>query len=216
MKKSNPNKKTRNKALTDQKLIDAVTEIFQKEGHTGLGVNKVARVAGVHKKHIYDNFKTFDRLVEQYVIKTDYWILFGNKVQEAINENAPSDTQQLISSILKNQFKSFYEDKDMQKLILWEVSTDSALMRSIHNTREMTGQKLLEVTDANFEGTEVNFRAIAALLVGGIYYTILHTRFNGGIFSDINISTEEGRSEMVRALEMMVKWAFDAGSNQKK
>jgi hypothetical protein len=156
---------------------------------------------------IYRYFKNdFNNLLEEYILETDYWMIFADKVQDLIDQQ--SGTQKLITDILQNQFRFFYQDKQMQKLILWEVGTDSPLMRSIHNARERTGQKLIELTDPQFEGTDVNFRAIAALLVGGIYYTILHTRYNGGIFSDIDLSTEAGREEMLRAIKMIINWAF--------
>lgn len=203
----------KNSALTKRKLIDAVGEIFRTEGHAGLGVNKVARIAGVNKKLIYRYFKNdFNNLLEEYVLETDYWMSFADDVQKLIDQQ--SSTQKLITDLLQNQFRYFYLNKQMQKLILWEVSTDSPLMRSIHNARESTGEKLLELTDQHFAGSDVNFRAIAGLLVGGIYYTILHTRFNGGIFSDIDLSTEDGREEMVKAIEMIVNWAFN-GLNKK-
>jgi len=214
MKSNDEPKITRNKELTKRKLIDAVGEIFRKEGHTGLGVNKVARLAGVSKKMIYKHFNgSFNNLIEEYILETDYWMIFGDRVQELI-DNQSSSSQKLITDILQNQFRYFYLDKQMQKLILWEVSTDSELMRSIHRTREATGQKLLELTDQHFAGTGVNFRAVAALLVAGIYYTILHTRFNGGFFSDIDLSTEEGRQEILRAVEMIVGWAYRAAETK--
>jgi len=214
MKSNDKPKITRNKELTKRKLIDAVGEIFRKEGHTGLGVNKVARLAGVSKKMIYKHFNgSFNNLIEEYILETDYWMIFGDRVQELI-DNQSSSSQKLITDILQNQFRYFYLDKQMQKLILWEVSTNSELMRSIHRTREATGQKLLELTDQHFAGTGINFRAVAALLVAGIYYTILHTRFNGGVFSDIDLSTEEGREEMLRAIEMIVGWAYRAAETK--
>jgi AcrR family transcriptional regulator len=214
MKSDDKPKITRNKELTKRKLIDAVGEIFRKEGHTGLGVNKVARLSGVSKKMIYKHFNgSFNNLIEEYILETDYWMIFGNRVQELI-DNQSSSSQKLITDILQNQFRYLNLDKQMQKLILWEVSTDSELMRSIHRTREATGQKLFELTDQHFAETGVNFRAVAALLVAGIYYTILHTRFNGGLFSDIDLSTEEGRQEMLRAIEMIVGWAYRAAETK--
>jgi AcrR family transcriptional regulator len=213
MKSNDKPKIIKNKELTKRKLIDAVGEIFHKEGHTGLGVNKVAKQAGVTKKLIYDYFeRDFDNLVEAYILETDYWMTFADRVQELIDGKSYTDNQKLITDILQNQFRYFFLDKQMQKLILWEVSTNSPLMRSIHNARESMGQKLFELTDLHFANTGVNFRAVAALLVGGIYYTILHTRFNGGIFSDIDIATEEGREEMLKAIEMIVGWAYQAGN----
>jgi hypothetical protein len=47
--------------------------------------------------------------------------------------------------------------------------------------RPIYGQKFLEMTDAHFNESKVNFRPIAAFLVGKIYYTILHTIFKCNI-----------------------------------
>jgi AcrR family transcriptional regulator len=202
-------KQIKNKELTKRKLIDAVGEIFRTEGHMGLGVNKVAKKAGVTKKLIYDYFeRDFDNLIEAYILETDYWMAFADRVQELVDTHAYSDNQKLITDILQNQFRYFYLDKQMQKLILWEISTNSPLMRSIHNARESMGQRLFELTDTHFANSGVNFRAVAGIIVGGIYYTILHTRFNGGVLSDIDISTEVGRDEMLKAIEMIVGWAY--------
>ncbi|WP_121197670.1 hypothetical protein [Mucilaginibacter gracilis] len=83
-------------------------------------------------------------------------------------------------------------------------------MKSIHNARESMGQKLLETTDAHFNGSKVNFRAIGALLVGGIYYTILHTIHNGGKFSDLDVTSNEGQEQILNAIEQIVGWAYEA------
>jgi len=70
------------------------------------------------------------------------------------------------------------------------------------------GQKFLEMTDSHFKESKVNFRPIAALLVGGIYYTILHTIFNGSSFTDMDINSEEGRQSILVAIEQIVHWAY--------
>lgn len=73
-------------------------------------------------------------------------------------------------------------------------------MKSIHNARESMGQKLLETTDVHFKDSKVNFRAIGALIVGGIYYTILHTINNGGAFTDLDVIYEEVHSQILTAI----------------
>ncbi len=119
-----------------------------------------------------------------------------------------SESQQLIIEILQNQFKFFASQKEMQRLILWELSINSPLMRSIHNTRESLGQEFLEMTDSHFADGKVNFRAVAALLVGGIYYTILHTVYNGGTFAGIDLNTQNGKEEILTAISHIVNWAY--------
>jgi hypothetical protein len=81
-------------------------------------------------------------------------------------------------------------------------------MRSIHRTREAMGQQFLERTDPYFSKSLINFRAVAALLVGGIYYTILHTRNNGGIFSDVDLSKPNGRQDILDAIDQILNILF--------
>ncbi|GAA4910226.1 TetR/AcrR family transcriptional regulator [Mucilaginibacter defluvii] len=212
MKPSEKHKQIRNKELTKRKLIDAVGQILRKDGYAGLGVNKVAKQAGVTKKLIYDYFdRDFNNLMEAYILETDYWMMFADKVKELTERHAFTDHQKLITDILQNQFRYFHLEKQVQELIIWEVTSKSPLMRSIHNVRESLGQQLFEMTDTHFKKTNINFRAVAALLVGGIYYSILHTRHNGGSFSGLDLSTEKGRDEMLEAIEMIVGWAYKAG-----
>ena len=56
------------------------------------------------------------------------------------------------------------------------------------------------------------FRAVAALLVGGIYYTILHTVYNGGTFAGIDLNTKSGKDEISKALAQIVHWAYQGAS----
>lgn len=200
----------KDKDNTKRKLIDAVGEIFRTEGPGGLGVNKAARIAGVNKKLIYRYFTSFEELVEMYIVETDYWMAFADKVQGLIDGKKPADSQKLVTDILQNQFRYFYADTQMQKLITWEISANSSLMKSIHHARESTGQKVLEFTDGYFKDSSVNFRAVTALLAGGIYYMVLHTRFNGSVFADMDISTEKDREEIVKTIGDIITWAYKA------
>lgn len=69
------------------------------------------------------------------------------------------------------------------------------MTKSTHNARESAGQELLEMTDLHFKNNPVNFRAIAALLVGGIYYVVLHTQSNGGQFCGLDITSKNAQME---------------------
>jgi hypothetical protein len=100
----------------------------------------------------------------------------------------------------------------MQNLILMELTGSSHLLRSIHNVRESMGQDLLQKTDRHFERSGINFRAVAGLLVGGIYYMVLHTLNNGYNFVDINLESEEGMKAVLETLGNVVDWAFEAAS----
>ncbi|MDN3584565.1 TetR/AcrR family transcriptional regulator [Mucilaginibacter flavus] len=205
----------KDRELTKRKLILAVGEIINKNGFSSLSISRIAKVAQVDRKLIYRYFGNLNYLIEAYVVENDYWMVFADQMKKMIGDEQFADSGKLIIAILQNQFKFFESQKEMQRLILWELSMNSPLMRSIHNTRESMGQQFLELTDLHFEGGNVNFRAVAALLVGGIYYTILHTIYNGENFTGMNITTKEGKEEILKAIAQIVSWAFNAAELKK-
>ena len=203
----------KNKEETKRRLIQAVGERIKSAGIYGMKISHVAKLAQVDRKLIYRYFGSIDNLIEAYVVENDYWMIYAENMKKLIRENSYAGSQELITAVLQNQFKYFMSEKEMQRLILLELSTNSPIMKSIHNVRESMGQEFLELTDKHFQGSKnVNFRAIGALLVGGIYYTILHTVYNGGKFTDIDITSDDGQKEMLKAIEQIVDWAYGAAT----
>ncbi|WP_183574660.1 TetR/AcrR family transcriptional regulator [Mucilaginibacter sp. X5P1] len=194
----------KSKENTKRKLIWAIGEIIRIDGFDSLSASKVARKAEVDRKLINRYFGGLTQLIEAHIVENDYWMLFADHINGIIKSNIYPGSKELITAVLQNQFSYFISEKDMQRLILWELTTDSPLMKSIHNARESMGQKILELTDEHFQKSNINFRAIGALLVGGIYYTVLHTIYNGSKFADLNISSEEGQKEILKAIEQIV------------
>lgn len=202
----------KNREETEKKLKEAVGELIKVQGFSGLKISKIARMADVDRKLVYRYFGGLAGLIEAYILENDYWMLFSDILKEIVQESGEDKHQATIVAILQNQFRYFYAGQAMQRLILFEISQANDMMRSIHKAREANGQVMLERLSTQFTGSEVDIRAITALLIGGIYYTILHARFNDGMISDININTEAGQSSILRALDQIVGWAFEEAS----
>ena len=98
----------RNKDQTKRKLIEAVGEIIKTNGYIGLGVNKIAKTAGVDKKLIYRYFGNINYLIECYLNENDYWIVLSNKFNEDIDQNSDPNIEALVTGYLQNNFKFFY------------------------------------------------------------------------------------------------------------
>jgi AcrR family transcriptional regulator len=199
----------KNREETERKLKEAVGELIKQKGFNGLKISKIARLADVDRKLVYRYFRGLNGLVEAYILENDYWMLFSDILKEIIQESGPGKHQATIVAILQNQFRYFYSGQEMQRLILFEISQQNNMMQSIHKAREAHGQVMFERLSTHFADTNVDIRAITALLIGGIYYAILHARFNGGMISDIDINTEAGQQSILSALDQIIGWAFD-------
>jgi len=200
----------KDKELSKKRLLDAVGEIIRKEGFRSLNVSKVAKMAELDRKLIYRYFRNLDGLIEAYIVQHDYWVSFAEHFKELLASDEEPDTAVLITKILQDQFRYFLKEENMQYLVLMELTQNIEILQSIHHVREWIGQQIFERTDPHFDGGPVNFRAISALLVGGIYYIILHARFNGSQFADVDVASEKGRADLLRAIAQVVAWAFNA------
>lgn len=205
----------KNRKLTERKLIDAVGEIIRSKGYTGLGVNAIAKSAGVSKKLIYRYFGTVDSLIETYLIERDYWVTFSKKVSDAaVASNKKQTMIEFSSSIFENQFDFFFNEDEMQRIILWEISEKSNILNELSRKREAMGEELLKLTDPYFKDSDINFRAVSAIIICGIYYSVLHTKKNASTLCGLDLNTEAGRKEITRAVRKIVELCF--GSKKKK
>lgn len=211
-----PEGEFRNKERTKMKLIQAVGDIIRTQGYTKLGVNHIAATAGVSKKLIYRYFGTAKNLIETYVKGKDYWMVFRESISELADRRGDDYGRGFMSTILQNLYEHLSGSPEAQKIILWEISEKSRLMREISGGREKLGAELFAVVDPFFEGTDIDIRAILALLLGGVYYVALHSNATGGSFCDIGTETEERKNRLFKTLEDILEWTYAQAARQKK
>ncbi|WP_262496957.1 TetR/AcrR family transcriptional regulator [Pedobacter lusitanus] len=186
------------------------------KGYSGLGVNKIANKAGVDKKLIYRYFGDGNLLVETYILEKDYWLSLADKLEEFSEIQTPEKAREIIADILERQFTTFFEEEAMQRLILEELTSRTSLMAGICNIRRNIGASLLKHTDPHFKNSEVNFRAVSALLISGIYYLVLQARINGGTICGIDINTPSGRKEITKTIRHIIEWAYEIPKKKSK
>lgn len=202
----------KNKALSMQKLVNAVGEIIRTQGYTGLGVNNIAKQAGVDKVLIYRYFTSPEKLIETYVLEKDYWLVFSEKLRNQEAEEK-GDLQEILTSILEKQFDYFYQEEEMQQLILWEIAGKSELMKNIALIRESMAVDLLKQTDQHFKGSRIDFRVLSALLSAGIYYMVLHKDM--GEYCGIDINEPDQRLKLKDTVREMVALVFEERDRKK-
>ncbi|PAW95174.1 hypothetical protein CKK33_17380 [Mucilaginibacter sp. MD40] len=203
----------KNKEETKQKIINAVGEIFKAEGREGLNYAKIAARAGVDRGLIYRYFgKNIDKLVEAYVVQKDYWLKFAEKINAEVSKHTHESSKDLIIDILVNHWRYFSVETEMQQLILWELTGNSDLMRSIHNTRELMAQPIIEMAEAELKHKTIKFKPIAVLLLGGIYYANVHALHNGKIICGMDVKSEQGQADILDAIKQIIEWIYMYGS----
>ncbi len=199
----------KNRTLTEKKLIQAVGETLRTYGYSGLGVNKIARTAGVNKNLIYRYFDSVDHLVETYIRHKDYWLADNKEFSQAFTTDTPKEMMiNAIVSLLQHQFTYFFQEQEMQHLILSEITYDHELLKKLSHLKETMAEPFFDSMQHHFQGSSVNFRGITALLHAGIYYLVLQSQKNDATNCGLNITTRQDRDIILRSIEQIVRWAF--------
>jgi hypothetical protein len=97
----------------------------------------------------------------------------------------------------------------MQKLILWEISENSKIMHQVSEERERLGTKIFNLTDKEFQGKDIDIRAMSALLVAGIYYMVLHAKSTDTLFCEIDINTPDGMERIRNAISIILDKMYE-------
>lgn len=205
-----------NKERTKQKLLEAVGKILRTKGFESLNVSTIAKAAGVDRKLIYVYFDNLDNLVETYIKNNDYWQSFTETLQDLLAINRKDYGEQISTFIPQLQFEYLLKSKEVQKIILWDLSQKNQVLKTNSLKRENILSSIFEISDPLFKNTEIDFRAIQALIIGGIYYLTLQSVSNGIPFCEIDINKEIDKLRINKTIEFLMKLLYREGIQQKK
>jgi len=191
---------TNDKERSMQRLMEAVGCVIKEKGYSGLGPTNIAKAAGLSKRLIYFYFGSVDNLIEKYVRSKDYFAGASNGADQLLEQEKESGTCKLLESILVSQLEHFNNNEEMQKIILWQISERSKIMFEVAETREKVGTEFFALADKELDRKKADLRAVAGLLVGGIYYMVLHAKSNDSLFCEIDVNSQDGINRIKNAI----------------
>lgn len=199
----------RNKERTKATLINALGKILKKKGFAGLSARSVAEEAKVDRRLIYDYFGDLEGLVKEYLNNKDYWKMEPDDVEGIVQAAREDSGKALAYGVLQDQLDSLISNEEMRLIITWGLSEKSAMLKELDLKRENVGEIVLrEVFDKRFADGEVNFRAVYALLMGGVYYLTLHAKMQENTFCGIDLQRPAGQEEIKQALRQLLDLVY--------
>lgn len=197
------------KERSKQKLISAVGKVLVSKGYTGLTATNIAKEAGLSRRLISIYFNSVDELVEVYLRNKDYWTTTAESTGKYIQDRNGGDTRQIVDYILQNQLDYFYNNPEMQKVILWEISKKTDVLYNLSNERERLGSEIFKLIDKDLKAENKDIRAVSALLVAGIYYLVLHAKSTDTLFCEIDINQPEGMKRIKNAISLIIGAVYE-------
>jgi len=223
MKKNKPGERPitsriqkRDKLATMKLFEDAALEIIKSEGMEKLKISKLARKAGKSKRLVYEYFGSLDGLILAVLKNNDPWLGYTQNISSILKLHKGNRGEDLAGILLKNHLINFFHDNFAQQVSLMELSKkDDQVLKNLAGLREKLGDRLFAIADRHFEGTDVDIRAVMAILIGGINYLVLHKKTTGSTFCGMDIEKAEDLEKLCSALEQIARSIYQEAEKAK-
>lgn len=194
-------RKRRSAEDVEKSILEAATALIRKDGFSHLTTTGIMQKAEIEPVQFYRRYKDLNAFIDEYVKKFDYW--FSDVVKVPVSGG---NDQANYEAILCNLFDSLWNNEIMQELLRWEIATDNETSRRTAQLREFHTLPLCKKFTDLFSESDTDIVAVSALLVGGIYYMILHNRVSA--FSGMDLRREQDRERLQKAVKHLSSLLF--------
>jgi AcrR family transcriptional regulator len=190
--------KKRDRERTKGKILKAVGEVIEQHGTEKVGVNLIARTAGVNKVLIYRYFNSVDGLMEEYVKSGEYTSTYEAEYIENIPNLLPEERSKALTSLMLTFTKDLRARKSTRDLLRWEIGTGKSMLS---DARNQVAKKILEkIGDLpNYNDTS----ALIAFLSAGIYFLAISADYREKML-DVDLHSDEGWKRIESIIERII------------
>lgn len=188
---------SRDRAQTEQRLIAAVGQLLAEQGFQSIGVNAIARTAGVDKVLIYRYFDGLPKLLSCYGKSSNFW----PSVDEVLGDRVllQLSAGQRLQLVLERLVRSLLARPQTLAIMAWELSQQNALTTTLADIREQWGIDVLQQATSDLAHEQRDISAIANFLVAGVQYLLVRSR-NTPHYGGISLQTDEGWARWQKAI----------------
>ena len=201
--------KLNRKENTKKKILLALKQQLMDQGFRGIGINVVARRAGVSKELIYRYFGSMDNLIRDLMVQEDYWAMQSSKDVESYNNSKFVSKENEIINMLFQQIEDLRNNKELQEIRRWELIDLNDLTFELSQRRETSSKDFLKrngIVEGNIEAGKL------AILLSGILYLVLRSKISNEWFG-INLEDKNGWDILKLSLKSLVKASFSEKNN---
>ncbi len=197
------NHRPRDREATRGLLIDAVGKLLAEKGFTSVGVNAVARKAGVDKVLIYRYFGGLPGLIRAFGQEGDFWPSIEELAGGDIESFRQLPLEKKLAGLGRNFLNGIRKRPLTQEVIAWEMVESNDLTKELEIIRETRMLRFAELF-LQTEGARVDLMAVSAIVGAGISYLVCRARrvrwYNG-----IDLDDNEGWRRIEAAIGQIVK-----------
>ena len=203
------NERRRDRAATEARILDAVGAVLARDGFGAVGVNAVARQAGIDKVLIYRYFGGLPELLHAWGASGQFW----PRVADLLGP----DPQALLALPAAERYARFFEhfiDELRRRpltleILVAELSERNELTAILETEREAWGEQAVQVLGGAEFAARPHLQGVTLLLVAGVQYLLLRSR-RIRVFGGVDLHSEAGWLQLKQAIRALAREAFAA------
>jgi len=195
----------KDKAQTKARIVSAVGELIAEGGFSKVGVNAVARQAGVDKVLIYRYFNGLEGLHQAYAKSEKFW--------PTIDELLGSDSERTelidqgyvvaLSEFFKRYTAALRSRPLTLEVLAWEAVERNALTIALEQAREAFGLEVASHLQA-LELPEADWLAISNIFTSSIHYLAIRGR-KITHFTGMSLGEDESWARLLDSMEYLIR-----------
>ena len=197
----------RNREQTAARIVAAVGEVLARDGFGGIGVNAVAKQAGVDKVLIYRYFGGLPELLKTWGSSGQFW--------PSVDELLGDDPVAFLALPAVERYVGFFDhfiDGLRARPLTLEILAAEVLERNeltaiLEAEREVWGERAVELLGGADFTSRPELRGLTLLVICGAQYLMIRSR-KLQWFGGFDIQSDEGWYEIKASVRMMAQRMF--------
>ena len=193
----------RNKEITRDKLVKAVGKVIAEVGFQRLGVNLVAREAGVDKKLIYRYFNGLNGLVSAYGKTVDFWPTAEELLGDDLGRIRRMAPYELMSQFFRQYLRAILKRPQTLEILAWEALERNELTHDLEEVRVRTALEFFELLEQD-PPEDVDLTALVLIMAGAVNFLAVRSRIHSSI-GGVDLRSEEGWERIDKCIEVILE-----------
>jgi AcrR family transcriptional regulator len=190
--------KKRDRERTKNIILQAVGEVIKLHGPEKVGVNLIARTAGVNKVLIYRYFDSVDGLMEQYMMLAEYNYKNCIKYIDNIPKPPIEEPGKVLTNLMYTFLTDLRENKANRDLLRWEIGTRKSVVSKVCD--QLALRILGKIGNLPYYN---DTSALVTFLTAGIYYCVISSDKHEKML-DIDLQSDDGWKRIEKVIERIV------------
>lgn len=182
--------RARDRAATEDKILGAVEKVLARDGFASLGVNEIARQAGVDKVLIYRYFGGLPELLRAFGKRGNFWPSVEELLPDVDTLRANPETELLTAFLLR--FIDALRKRPLTiEILAMEIDAPNALSQVLDEVREEWGTHVARALGGENHGNALELNVNISIIIAGVQHLLVRAR-RTAMWSGIPIQDDRG------------------------